>query len=159
MSISTVQMRWMGACALLAGGTMVGARLVQMFSNSPSSGPGALALPVSALAIAGVLGLYARYRTLNRSSATGLALMLVGWAGIAISTIAFMVVGRPSFFLWYVLNTVGWLVLIPVAFVLLGVGLPRPSGRRRWERARLLPAVGESMVRPAASGPERTYET
>lgn len=33
-----------------------------------------------------------------------------------------------DFFLWYLLSTLGFLVFVPIAFILLGVGLPKPYG-------------------------------
>lgn len=78
MNISARTMRWIAACALLAGATMIGARLIQILSGSEGSPAGAIALPVAILAITGVLGLYAQNRDTNKCSAVGLVLMLLG---------------------------------------------------------------------------------
>ena len=126
MNISARTMRWIAACALIAGALMIAARLLQLMSGSESSPPGAGVLPVAFLAVAGVLGLYAQNRDTGKCGSVGLMMMLFGWAGVAISTIAFM--AGSQFALWYLLINLGLVVFVPVAFILLGVGLPKPFG-------------------------------
>lgn len=76
------------------------------------------------LVIAGVLGLYAQNRDTGRCGFVGLMMLLLGFAGIASAIIA-GIAGAAPYGAYF--GVLGW-VFIPVAFILMGIGLRKPFG-------------------------------
>ena len=153
MAISVGQMRWMGLGAVLGGALMVSVRLVDILFGHPgrvasaSGGSlrfegtvGALILVILAttalLSILGVLGLRVQQRGhTGKSGSAGFVLLLAGFASVlagsalSASTIVFDLTGRFLGVLLALLGSLPYILMIPLGFLLLGIGLPRPSRR------------------------------
>ena len=126
MAITVGQLRWMSLCGVLGGGLLVGARLVEMGIGMERMGalPGVFVL-MALLAILGVMGLYVQHRGgIGWTGRAGFFLMLAGWAGVLVGSTVTIFAESP---LASLLDILGWVVAIPLGFLLLGIGLPSPS--------------------------------
>jgi len=116
----------MSLCGVLGGALLVGARLVEMGIGMERmrAMPGVFVL-MALLAILGVMGLYVQHRGgIGWTGRAGFFLMLAGWAGVLVGSTVTIFAESPLAFL--PLN-LGWVVAIPLGFLLLGIGLPSPS--------------------------------
>lgn len=133
MSITTNQMRWMSVCGVVSGALLIGARLVPMVMGTESgrAEPGVFVLLVSALALLGVLGLYLQHRgSVGWTGRVGAWLMLAGWAGVLFGFgVATIVRSGSVLALAFLPVNLGFLIGIPLGFLLLGIGLPSPTRR------------------------------
>ena len=134
VAISSGQMRWMGLCALLSGALMVGTRLVEIVVGLERTSIMANSVVWALLSILGVLGLYAQHRgDAGKAGSAGFILSLAGWAcvltGSAVSVVAIIFGLSGGFSVVAILLNLGWVVMIPLGLLLLGIGLPSPSRR------------------------------
>ena len=148
MTASAKQIRWMGLCALLGGALMAGGNLVDVVLGHPgrvytsesswhlAGRAGTLAMvmgiAVTLLCVLGVIGLYMKERKHAGSTASaGFILLLAGFACmVAVGAVA-AIFGVDGGFgvLINVLALPAALLMIPLGFLLLGLGMPSPMRR------------------------------
>ena len=125
MAISVRQTRWMGLCGLLGGALWAGSSFVEV----PLGNFGYLILwPLFSL---GMVGLYVQqHGRAGKAGLAGLILLLAGFASMLTVGVAGMFFGLSGeALLMNILAAGAMVVMLPIGFLLMGIGMPSPSRR------------------------------
>jgi len=148
MGISVGQMRWMGLCAMLGGALMAGGNLVDVALGHPArvytsetswrlEGAAAKLMPavgavLTLLCVLGVIALYVQQRgRAGKTGSAGFIVLLTGFASFIAGLVVAAIFGGSGGFgvLLNVLLIPAELFLIPLGFLLLGIGMRGPLRR------------------------------
>lgn len=149
MAVSSRQTRGLALCALVGGGFTAAGTLAGVLFDHPGriytsetswtmgGTIGNVMMAVGTLAavlvVLGVLGLYLRHRERTRRiGSVGFKLLLAGFVAVLLGGGAYLVPGiedELADLLVNVLTIPGAVVMIPLGFLLLGIGMPSPHRR------------------------------